>query len=127
MIIILPFPLYFRIKKTGAVAISDIRRRKRYLLVDAGKSIFKVINLPLKHVLGGLRKLFLKVRRNKVEKYHQQEHGEEAAPETTRTTKKPRVATFVDLDQLTAEETAIVEEVYQGEQQYFISCIPRTS
>lgn len=83
------------------------RRRKRTALANAGKSFFKALGLPIRAVLGGVRKLFSLARGGRRKK-----GGEQAGGMIGQHPHRP--VTFVDLDALSEEQRALVEETYQG-------------
>lgn len=91
--------------------------RKRAALANAGKAVFKVLGLPIKTVVGGIRKLLSLAtgggrRRKGRNAGGASSSGGPALIDGGHPPRRP--ATCVDLDALGAEERALVEETYQG-------------
>lgn len=78
------------------------------MLAKAGKTFFKVLGLPITTVLGGLRKLFSLATggHRRGGQQQQQREGPRAIGH--------RPVTYIDLEALTEEQRALVEETYQG-------------
>ena len=95
----------------SAAATTNGRQRgkKRATLANAGKAVFKVLGLPIKTVLGGLRKLLSLAKGGR----GRAGRGGKG-PQAVIGQHPHRPVTFVDLDALGEEERGMVEETYQG-------------